>query len=124
MTGVRQPLGSRGRAMLSPSHLGIAMPTTLRTIALALPLLLSACGGSDASTDQTQTVTLSVGGMDCEGCATTLRNVLSEVQGVETVQVDLAGKSASVVCSSSVEPKRLVQAIHEKSNLSAAVMPR
>lgn len=110
--------------MLAPSRLRIAMPTTLRTIALALPLLLAACSGSDASAGQNQTVTLSVGGMDCEGCATTLRNLLSEVQGVESVQVDLAGKSASIVCKPSVEPKSLVQAVHAKSNLSAAVMPR
>ena len=42
------------------------------------------------------TTTLRVDGMTCGGCVASVTKVLGSTPGVETSQVDLAGKSASI----------------------------
>ena len=100
------------------------MSIRTHALALALALLSSACGSSNASGGEPQTVLLSVAGMDCGGCANSLRTLLSEVQGVESVEVDHEQNRASVVCSASTDPEGLVRTVNEKSKLIARVLPR
>ena len=42
------------------------------------------------------TVTLKIGGMKCDGCATAVRSALEGVEGVSAVDVSLPDGSASV----------------------------
>ena len=46
--------------------------------------------------DGPRRLTLSVGGMTCAACTTTITNLLSELDGVEDVSVNLLGKSATI----------------------------
>ncbi|KAI9513348.1 heavy metal translocatin [Russula earlei] len=54
-------------------------------------------------------VTLSVGGMTCASCASTITQLLSEQEGVTGVSVNLIGHSASLV----VESKGLIPGVQE-----------
>lgn len=62
---------------------------------------------SQATENQSQTeeVTLNVMGMGCEGCATTVKNALSQVAGVETATVNLNAEKATVRYNASVTGK-------------------
>ena len=42
------------------------------------------------------TITLNVGGMSCMGCVNSVKNLLSAVPGVQTVEVDLAAGRVQV----------------------------
>ncbi|HEY6076256.1 MAG TPA: heavy-metal-associated domain-containing protein [Gaiella sp.] len=44
----------------------------------------------------TDTITFSVPGIHCEHCARAIRDEVSEIGGVETVDVDLPGKAVTV----------------------------
>ena len=45
----------------------------------------------------TQTVTLSVTGMTCATCPITVKIAMSEVEGVQSVEVDFDSRSAAVI---------------------------
>jgi len=44
----------------------------------------------------TDTITYSVPGIHCEHCARAIREEVSEIEGVETVEVDLSAKVVTV----------------------------
>lgn len=47
--------------------------------------------------DGSRRLTLSVGGMTCAACTTTITNLVSAIDGVQDVSVNLLGKSATVI---------------------------
>lgn len=53
--------------------------------------------GSQPSEDTSRRLTLSIGGMTCAACTTTITNLVSELDGVEDISVNLLGKSATVI---------------------------
>ena len=54
-------------------------------------------------------VTLSITGMTCSGCASTVKRVVSRVPGVTRAEVDLASGRASV--SGTARPEDLIAAV-------------
>jgi copper chaperone CopZ len=58
-------------------------------------------------------VTLEVGGMTCNGCASKVRGELAAVDGVSAVEVRLAQDKAFVVCKPSVEDTTLLSAVRK-----------
>lgn len=54
-------------------------------------------------------VTLSIGGMTCSSCSTTVTTLVSDLQGASDVTVNLLGKSATVI----VEHRKLVEIVVE-----------
>jgi copper chaperone CopZ len=54
-------------------------------------------------------LTLSIGGMTCAACSSTVTRLLSEQEGVKDVSVNLIGNSASLV----VERKELIAEVQE-----------
>jgi copper chaperone len=44
----------------------------------------------------TEKATIAVGGMTCNGCVRSVTNAVSQVNGVRSVEVSLAGKAATV----------------------------
>lgn len=57
-------------------------------------------------------VTLEVGGMTCEGCASTIQGTLAGVSGVAAVNVRLGQDRAYVVCDRAVADSSLAGAVH------------
>ena len=53
-----------------------------------------------------------IDGMTCQGCVGRVREALSHVEGVQTVEVDLQDKSATIVSDSSVPVVALKAALH------------
>jgi copper chaperone CopZ len=66
-------------------------------------------------------------GMSCEGCAATITATLKAVPGVQSVQVSLQDKKATVVADSSqVSPQTIEDAVGKagyKAHLIAAARP-
>ncbi|UTV59148.1 heavy metal translocating P-type ATPase [Burkholderia arboris] len=60
-----------------------------------------------------QTIELSVDGMHCGGCTGRVQRALAAVPGVVDAAVDLDAHAATVTAQDTVEPGRLVDAIHE-----------
>ncbi|MDF2700648.1 MAG: heavy metal transport/detoxification protein [Haloplasmataceae bacterium] len=56
---------------------------------------------------------LSIQGMTCGHCKMHVETALKEVAGVTSVDVDLKGKSATVVLAKEVEDKALIAAVDE-----------
>ncbi|CAN5468126.1 hypothetical protein BH11PLA2_BH11PLA2_20960 [soil metagenome] len=58
---------------------------------------------------------LTVDGMTCAGCAKTVTKALSAVEGVESVVIDLKGKTATVTpkAAKSPSPKELWEAVEK-----------
>jgi copper chaperone len=54
--------------------------------------------------------TFHIGGMSCGGCATTVKNKLSAVPGVLSVQVDLAKKQAEITSNKAIKGDKLQDA--------------
>ena len=54
-----------------------------------------------------------IDGMTCEHCVKRVTNALQEIEGVETVEVDLEAGSAKVTLSAEVEDSVLEEAIEE-----------
>ncbi len=52
-----------------------------------------------------------VNGMSCGGCATTVKNKLSTVSGVISVQIDFAKKEAEIVSTEVVSFSKLQDAL-------------
>ena len=53
------------------------------------------------------THTYHVGGMSCGGCVATVKNKLSMVQGVKSVDVDLAKREAEITSSLPIKTETL-----------------
>ncbi len=64
-----------------------------------------------SASNLTKAVELSIAGMTCGGCATTVTRVLSRVPGVTGVRVDVSGSRAAV--EGAVRPEELVRAVRE-----------
>jgi copper chaperone len=58
-----------------------------------------------------KTTSLKIEGMSCEGCVTSVRQVLQKVPGVSDVQVDLARGQATLSRADDVEESDLIAAI-------------
>ena len=50
-------------------------------------------------------------GMKCEGCANTVQERFAEIEGVESVKIDLANKKATIESQSEILENRLVAAL-------------
>ncbi|MEO5570521.1 MAG: heavy metal-associated domain-containing protein [Bacteroidia bacterium] len=55
--------------------------------------------------------TYHIGGMSCGGCATTVKNKLSDAPGVASISVDLAKKQAEITSSKPLNEDMLQQAL-------------
>ncbi len=66
-------------------------------------------------------LTLSVGGMTCAACSTTITQLLSKEEGVTDVSVSLMGKSATVVMKSK-ELITVVKEVIESAGYEASVV--
>lgn len=58
-----------------------------------------------------RTITLEVEGMKCAGCASTVESALSDVAGVQRVDVSLEGAEARVTADDPVREVDLVAAV-------------
>ena len=74
---------------------------------------------------------LGVGGMTCNGCANNVKNALSSIEGVSTVDIDLEGAKATVNTNGSPSQEALEAAvkgagysIHEPCLLYTSPRPR
>lgn len=56
---------------------------------------------------------LIIGGMTCSGCVASVRKVLSAVEGVSTVSVDLEQGRATVTSGEAIDASRLVAAVED-----------
>ena len=54
-----------------------------------------------------------VNGMSCGGCASTVKNKLSTVLGVTSVQIDVAKKEAEIVSSEVITISKLQDALKD-----------
>ncbi len=55
--------------------------------------------------------TYHIGGMSCGGCVAAVKNKLSSVPGVTSVQVDLGKKEAEITSSDEIETETLRRAL-------------
>ncbi len=53
---------------------------------------------------------INVEGMKCMGCATTVKNTMSEINGVSEVEVNLEEKTATVTADKEINEKDLATA--------------
>jgi len=94
----------------------VAMVTGVLVLAVAGPLLVqqvrSIPARSLAARSTERAVTLEVGGMTCNGCASSVQASLSQVPGVAVVSVRFKQRRAYVVCDRSVADTSLVAAVH------------
>src|SRR5690606_25483077 len=88
---------------------------------VALVLIFSACSApapetnndTEAPVVQTaETITLSISGMDCDGCVKSVTEAIKGVEGVSEVEVSLESHSA-VVTGSSVDLMKLASVLEE-----------
>ena len=49
--------------------------------------------------------------IECDGCATAIKNTLGKIDGVTSVEVEVAGKLITIDHSSNVSPNRLMSAL-------------
>jgi copper ion binding protein len=62
-----------------------------------------------------ETAVIKIEGMHCQHCVSSVRDALSELEGVDTVTVDLEGGSATVSYdAASVQPAALQAAIEDQ----------
>ena len=59
--------------------------------------------------------TYHVSGMNCGGCAATVRNLLSNAKGVTTVKIDLTKKEAEITSSQVLKVDTLQEALSNTS---------
>ena len=64
--------------------------------------------------NENKEVVIQIEGMMCEHCSKSVTKALSGIEGVESVNVDLAGGSATVVAKRSVEWDKMKEAIEEE----------
>lgn len=58
-------------------------------------------------------IVLKITGMHCGGCSTAVRNVLSKVESVKSVAVDLATGRATISADRSVDDASLIAAVED-----------
>ena len=61
------------------------------------------------------THTYHVSGMNCGGCAATVKNLLSNAEGVTSVKIDLAKKEAEITSSQVLKADKLQEALSNTS---------
>ena len=70
------------------------------------------------------THTYHVSGMNCGGCAATVKKLLSNVKGVTTIKIDLAKKETEITSAEEIKTDTLQSALNNSgytiSELSAA----
>jgi len=66
-----------------------------------------------------KTIKLKIIGMKCMGCVNTVQNVLSKIQGVKEIKVDLAANQAIIIAEDSVKAEDLIDAINKKTSYKA-----
>jgi Cu+-exporting ATPase len=98
--------------------LAILGPALARELA-SLPRASRPAASADA-----RVVTLEVGGMTCKGCAARVREELESVPGVSGVEVRLADRRATIVCTRSVADSALVSAVHRAGRAFSAASAR
>jgi len=59
------------------------------------------------------TVTVRVSGMTCEHCVRSVTEELSELAGVERVEVDLASGTSTIVSAAPIDPADIASAVEE-----------
>lgn len=88
---------------------------------MALALVLSSCSGSTSETapadgapvvQAAETITLSISGMDCDGCKQSVTDALKGVEGVAEVEVSLEENTA-VVKGEKLDVVKLAAAVDE-----------
>jgi copper ion binding protein len=71
--------------------------------------------------DETKSVKLNVKGMTCGGCVSRVKNAVSKLEGVQSVDVDLAtGRAEVVFASAKLSPTDVISAIN-KTGFSASL---
>ncbi|MEZ0536663.1 heavy-metal-associated domain-containing protein [Caldicellulosiruptoraceae bacterium PP1] len=56
---------------------------------------------------------ISIEGMTCQHCVRRVENALKELDGVKSVKVDLAGKSAEVELTQDIDNQKIIAAIDD-----------
>ncbi len=94
----------------------------LLTILLGLGTFsVTACKSTTAEVQGPETVTIDVSGMTCAvGCPPRVQSALASVPGVEKVDVDFDAKTATIQCEGACDPKLLAAAL-EKSGFGGIV---
>jgi Cu+-exporting ATPase len=114
-----------------PDMLKVEQPTSSRGSSLEQPIIKvyppqgAAINGADYSSNLQQRLTLSVGGMTCASCATTINQTLSSLPGVHDVAVSLLGNSATAILDNKItagDVLKAVQAIGYQADV-ASIQP-
>lgn len=88
---------------------------------MALAFVLASCSGASTETapnegapvvQAAETITLSISGMDCDGCVQSVTEALKGVEGVAEVEVSLEEQTA-VVKGSTLDVLKLAAAVDE-----------
>ncbi|CAL0300812.1 unnamed protein product [Lupinus luteus] len=70
------------------------------------PLRCSASSGAGAGAGAVVPITLHVGGMMCEGCASTVKRILETQPQVSSATVNLASQTATVIPANAIESEK------------------
>lgn len=79
----------------------------------------TAFAGNTAAAPALSTVTFSVPGMTCPLCPATVKAAMSGVKGVQSVKVDLASRTATVVFDTSMTSATAIAAASENAGYKA-----
>ena len=60
------------------------------------------------------TINLSIEGMSCGGCARSITNGLKTIEGVQNVEIDLAGKKGVVDCDATSDVDTMKKTVQDK----------
>jgi len=67
-------------------------------------------------------ITLTINGMKCQGCVNSVKETLSGINGLKSVNVDLNNKKAAIECDDSIKPEVLIEQINSKTNFKASLI--
>lgn len=59
------------------------------------------------------TQNITINGMMCQGCANNVKDIISQLDGVESVTVDLEKKEASIIAEKEVSKEIIQEAFEE-----------
>ncbi|XJS10226.1 heavy-metal-associated domain-containing protein [Aerococcaceae bacterium WGS1372] len=68
-----------------------------------------------------KTEKFNINGMGCMGCANTIQNTLSELEGVKDAQVDLANKTVKINYDPQIVSKESMQASVDKAGYELVI---
>ncbi|KAL7560698.1 hypothetical protein ACA910_021432 [Epithemia clementina (nom. ined.)] len=57
-------------------------------------------------------------GMTCEGCSNAVKRILKKIEGVQSVDADLEGKTVTVEADPSVSPESMLEALKKWGSAS------